>query len=355
MSKALIISAAKTLDNLGSMQHCLDLEQRIEQLGHAILQLHIDPLSTDWHSPEAPLHFRSGCAPIEALAHARELIQQGQQAVLICGEDNLKTGYSRHQRLEQMAVYGPDQPLTEAYTDLARQFLHQHQVDEPCFRQIAHALFDNYTLSYRNALSDDFSPELLPNARWHQPITSLFRGVDCANPMVDFKGRLLIVGEALAERLACSAEQMLEIKAVGLSRLEQDGPEHIETIARYDHLRAAYRQCCQQAGVDFAERFKQGDGLLEAYTCYPVVPMAFLLASGLVDLLEQIPEFLQQHSITVTGGMNLAKAAWNNPALNALISMHHCLLNGDEHYGMVHGNGGLGYRQGVALLGKVTL
>ncbi len=353
MTRALIISAAKALDNIGSMSHCLEREQQIEALGLPIRALHIDPLSTDWHSPEQADHFRSGCAPIEALARAKQLIEQGLPAVLICGEDAVKTGYARHQRLQKMEIYGTDQPLTEAYTDLAKRFLSNHQIDESTFRELAHALFDNYSLSYRNALSDDFSAELLPNERWHKPITSLFRGVDCANPMVDFKGRLLIVSDTLAQQLECPADQLLQIKAVGLSRLAQDGPGQIEQIARYDHLREAYQQCCQQAGIDFAARFKQGDALLEAYTCYPVVPMAFLLASGLVEVLEQIPAFLQQHSITVTGGMNLARAAWNNPALNALISIHHGLLDGDEQLGMVHGNGGLGYRQGVALLAKV--
>tara|TARA_B100000809_G_C15051718_1_gene499142 strand:+ start:796 stop:939 length:144 start_codon:yes stop_codon:yes gene_type:complete len=47
--------------------------------------------------------------------------------------------------------------------------------------------------------------------------------------------------------------------------------------------------------------------------------MAFLLVSGLVDALEDIPNFLAQHLITITGGMNLAKAGWNNPAFNALV------------------------------------
>jgi len=28
------------------------------------------------------------------------------------------------------------------------------------------------------------------------------------------------------------------------------------------------------------------------------------------------------------------------------------LTNGDKQYGLVHGNGGLGYRQGVAILAK---
>lgn len=354
MHRALIISAAKTIDSIGSMSHCLEREQQIEALGLPIRELHIDPLRTDWHSPEQADHFRSGCAPIEALARAKTLIEQGLPAVLICGEDDLKTGYARHQRLQQMAVYGDDQPLTNAYTELAKRFLSNHAIDESRFRELAHALFDNYSLSYRNALNDDFSADLMPGERWHRPITSLFRGVDCANPMVDFKGRLLIVSESLALQLQCSLTECLEVKAVGLSRLDADGPEQIETIARYDHLRHAYQQCCQQAGIDFAERFKRGDALLEAYTCYPVVPMAFLLASGLVEVLEQIPEFLAQHSITVTGGMNLARAAWNNPALNALISIHHALLDGDEQLAMVHGNGGLGYRQGVALIGKIA-
>ncbi|MFT6915357.1 MAG: hypothetical protein ACJAWL_001662 [Motiliproteus sp.] len=354
MPKALIISAARTLDSVGSLQHCLALEQQISQLGVEILELQIDPLSTDWHSVEAPLHFRSGCAPIEAAAHAKALIDQGQQAVLICGEDNLKTGYSRQQRHDKMEVYGAELPVTQAYTDLARHFVAQHQLDESGFRDIADALFENYSLSYHEALGDDFTPERLPDARWYQPITSLFRGVDCANPLVDFKGRLLIVSESLARQLECAPEQMLELNAVGLGRLQQDGPEQIEIIARYDHLRDAYQQCCDDAGVDFAQVFKRGEALLEVYTCFPVVPMAFLLTCGLVEDLQQIPEFLTRHRITVTGGMNLARAPWNNPALNALISMHHDLLNGDEQHGMVHGNGGLGYRQGVALLSKVT-
>jgi len=32
--------------------------------------------------------------------------------------------------------------------------------------------------------------------------------------------------------------------------------------------------------------------------------------------------------------------------------MYSQLIQGDEAFGMVHGNGGLGYRQGVALLAK---
>lgn len=352
MDKALIVSAAKTVDNLGSQQHCLALEEAIREMGETIVELVIEPLRTDWHSPEQENHFRSGCAPIEALARAKQLIEAGSNAVLISGEDLLKSGYAREERLARMSIYGDDYPLTDAYNDLASHFLKVHDRSDEHFKEIARALFDNYKLSYRNALADEFSPELLPGDKWYQPITGLFRGVDCANPLVDFSGRILICNESLADQLKVPVSERVEVKAVGLGRTEGDGQGYIDQIACYEHLKQAYDSCCEQADFDFPSRFKNGEALLEAYTCYPVVPMAFLLISGLVDVLDEIPEFLESHSITVTGGMNLARAPWNNPALNGLITMHHRLLEGAEKYGLVHGNGGLGYRQGVALLEK---
>jgi hypothetical protein len=72
------------------------------------------------------------------------------------------------------------------------------------------------------------------------------------------------------------------------------------------------------------------------------------------------PDFLKgiaKHSITITGGMNLARAAWNNPALNALVMMHNRLCDdkgGDhEKLGLIYGNGGLSYRQGIAIVERV--
>lgn len=352
MSKAFVIAAAKTLDSVGCQKHCLALEERVRDKGLTLQELVIEPLSADWHSPEPENHFRSGCAPIEALARAKQLVEQGVDAVLISGEDHLKSGYARVERLKKMAVYGEEYPLTEAYNDLASHFMRVHDHEDEHFREIANALFENYKLSYRNALADDFDPALLPDERWYKPITSLFRGVDCANPMVDFSGRMLICSERVADHLDVPVSERIEVCSVGLGRLEGDGRDYIDQIASYSHLKAAYEQCCAEADVDFPHMFRSGNALLETYTCYPVVPMAFLMISGLVDLLEEVPAFLKEHSITITGGMNLARAPWNNPALNGLIAMYSQLIQGDKAFGMVHGNGGLGYRQGVALLAK---
>lgn len=353
-SSAYIIGAAKEQDKVGSLEQVLLLESQLLQLGITPKHLVIEPLKADWHSQEKACHFRSGCAPIEALAEAKKLIENGEAAVVISGEDHIKTGYSREERLNKMAVYGQHYPLTQAYTDLAHAFRDNHAITEQQFKDYSKALFDNYQVSFRHALSDSFTPELLPDLRWHKPITDLFRGVDCANPMVDFSGRLLITRADIAEQLGVDKNQWLKVKAVGLSRLDGDGKDYLEDISQYEHLKQAYQQACDEADINFVRMFKNGDALLETYTCYPVVPMAFTLISGLVDVLEDIPDFLAEHSITITGGMNLAKAAWNNPALNALVLMHHRLCDGPEKLGLIHGNGGLGYRQGVAIVERVT-
>ncbi len=351
---AYIIGAAKQQDEVGSLDLVLQLESQLLQQGITPKHLVIEPLTTDWHSPEQEHHYRSGCAPIEALAEAKKLIEQGEAAVVISGEDHIKTAYSRDSRLSKMAIYGQSYPLTQAYTDLARAFSEKHTITEQQFKTFSSALFDNYKISFRNTLSDNFTPELLPDLRWYKPITDLFRGVDCANPMVDFSGRLLLTNANTAQWLGVDNSQWLKVKAVGLSRLEGDGREFLTDISEYDHLQHAYQQACEEANIDFVDLFKGGEALLETYTCYPVVPMAFLLMSGLVEVLEDIPDFLAEHSITISGGMNLAKGAWNNPALNALILMHHRLCGGQEKLGLIHGNGGLGYRQGIAIVERLN-
>jgi hypothetical protein len=347
---AFIIGAAKQQDEIGSLDKVLLLESQLLKRGITPKYLVIEPLHADWHSREKKHHFRSGCGPIEALSEAKKLIENGEAAVVISGKDNIKTGYSREERLSKMAVYGQSYPLTQAYTDLARTFSKNHAITEQQFKEFASALFENYQVSFRNALSDSFTSERLPDLRWYEPITDLFRGVDCANPMVDFSGRLLLTRADIAEQLGVDKNQWLKVKAVGLSRLGGDGRDFLTDISRYEHLQQAYQQACDEADIDFVQLFKGGNALLETYTCYPVVPMAFLLVSGLVDVLEDIPDFLAKHSITISGGMNLARAAWNNPALNALVLMHHRLCDGPEKLGLIHGNGGLGYRQGIAIV-----
>jgi len=49
------------------------------------------------------------------------------------------------------------------------------------------------------------------------------------------------------------------------------------------------------------------------------------------------------------------RQAWNNPCLNALIAVRELLLAaGPGALAGVHGNGGLGYRQGFAILMRLS-
>lgn len=356
MSQAYLVAAAKIADGEGSMASVEDRVQQLNTLGIPLHTLNIEPLDSDWSTPEQPDYFRSGCGPIEALEQACKLISEGTPAVVIRGEDLIKTGYPRDERLQLMAVYGDDYPLTNAYDDVAQQFIQHQQIDADTFCTIAESLFENYQRTYLKNLNTNHevvdTSQATPGARWFERITPLFRGVDCANPLVDFTGAILVCDAATTAALAIPAQERVTVKGVGLGRLPVDGKEAIETIVQYDHMASAYQQACAAAELDFRDAFMHGEALLDTYTCYPVVPMAFLLKTGMVDRIDRIPAFLKEYEITVTGGMNLARAPWNNPALNGLICMYQKLTAGNIRLGAVHGNGGLGYRQGVAILAQ---
>ncbi|WP_293268710.1 hypothetical protein [Neptunomonas sp.] len=322
----------------------------ITALGITPTQLTIEPLSTDWHSELQPNHFRSGCAPIMALEHAQKLIKQGHQAVIISGDDAVKSGYQREERHKLMSVYADDYSIAQLYNDLTDEFIKRHKISDTTFLELADALFTNHSRSHDIAKQQQRAHFPTPDAKWFNPVTKLFRGVDCANPLVDFSGRLLLCSESLTQQLNVHQNKTVSISGVGLGLLDIDEAQQLSLIAKYEHLSDAYQQACQQAGVDLNTLIIDNKVLMEIYTCYPIVPLAFLMSSGLVTSLNEVPDFLNQHLLTITGGMNLARAPWNNPALNGLIEMFHLLNTDSQQYGMVHGNGGIGYRQGVAIL-----
>ena len=334
-----------------------DLENKIKQLNDASITpttLTIDPLSTPWTSEQKDNHFRSGCAPIMALEHAYSLIKQGCHAVIIQANEPLKTGYTREERHLLMAVYNDQTTIADLYNDLAMEFIGNHQLHENTFKTIASALFENYQATYQQHIDNQQAHFSLPSDQWFSHVTPLFRGVDCANPLIDFEGKMLICSKEIVEQLGI--ESMIEIAGVNCQQIATENEVNdLKTICQYNHLSTAIQQASDQAKINFSQKFLQGNALLEVYTCYPIVPMAFLQSSGIINSITEIPPLLSDYSVTVTGGMNLARAPWNAPSLNALITMTEKLLAGDKEYGLVHGNGGLGYRQGVAILKKSEL
>jgi hypothetical protein len=303
-----------------------------------------------WQEALPPGYLRGATAPLQAVAIARASFAGGQaDALLLTGTDFLRSCYSSEDRKRLMRVFEGGRTHLEGYALLAQRFIESEGISKEDFRTLAECLFENYrrTCRARSLLCGE------PEERWFEFVNDYFRGVDCANPYVDFSGAILLVTEQAAELCKIPAEDRIHILACELREAGTDAIEDIPSVVRYVHLEAAYRAACRQAGVDFARRFLAGDALLEVYSCYPVVALAFLLRSGLVPGFQGVPELLRRLDVTVTGGLNLGRAPWNNTTLNAIIAMTELLRDaGGKRLAGVHSNGSLGYHQGFLLLGR---
>lgn len=341
MHRAFIIVSGGCQDGVGSLETLHATSKQVTEAGLKLEHLVIDPLSLGWDTPLERNHFRSGCGPLEAIAYAQTQLREGAfEAVLIEGSDAIKTGYPRKERQALMEIYGKDYPITQAYTDLAKQFCHEQGMTFDQFRRLRDVIFENFRRSAPDKAVDD---------TWLQAQTELFRGVDCANPYADYTGGLLLTRDDLLDKFELT-QPVIEVAGVGIGYAQGDGIDYLEELATYWHLEKALYYANLEAGLNFADVFNQGKALLEAYTCYPVVPLALLLHGKFVNSWQALPAWLQQHSLTLNGGMNLNRAPWNLPALRALIEMTQALQTSEQTLGGVHGNGGLGYKQGFAIL-----
>lgn len=312
--------------------------QRADVEGLRVESLYIQPLSADWNSEPAGT-FKSGAGPLFALAEASRLLQSGVDLVRISGTEFLRQ-YVSEERSRKMQVF-PGISLPEAYTSLAEAFIEQRGISEEEFQKLASALERNY-------LRTATSRGIIVKPGGDALVTRLFRRVDCANPVTDFEGELLVASDLACAALGLTGPRVLE---VATSEVD-DGPENIEELAGYSHLQDVFVRATE--GVDIQNPSFNGQLILEAYTCFPPVPLAFLECSGLAQTPSEMMTFLEKNPITVSGGMNFARAPWNNPALRGLIMVAEALKTKDA-YGIVHGNGGLGGRQGIALLASDTL
>jgi hypothetical protein len=248
-----------------------------------------------------------------------------------------------------MEIY-PEIPLPEAYTKLALTWARLHNLTTDNFISIATQLFENYSHTY-SKLSQ--MPEL--DLKWLQFITTLFRGIDCANPVTDFSGRIVLAQKHILEKLKLNINNRIAIKGIAVNKTENSGLNAIDEIAKYSHLKEAIANACKMAQQDFTQLFKQQKAYLEVYTCFPIVPLAFLYASGLATTYAEAITIIDKYPLTITGGMNLAKGAWNQPVLRAIIAMVQKLQQDSNiTLGGIHGNGGLGEKQGFLILEKTN-
>ncbi len=348
--KFVIVAADTIVDGKGDHQKTSDVFTYAKGLGLATSELEIVTLAKRWEDKLSPNQFKSGASAMAAINKAQKLIETKKSSVvLIKGVDLLRTGYVKEDRERYMKLYGKKYTPLDGYTKLVQPFMRYHKINEKDFFEIRDKLFENYLKTWTRL----YPEKKLPDERWYQPLTKFFRGVDCANPNIDYSGRFILTNEKNADRLKIPKNERVFVLGNAFTKLTVDGFESIPRIASYDHLKKVIKKAMVEAKIDFRTEFMNGRALMEAYTCYPVVPMALIWRLGLVNHLKMIPEFLQEHEVTITGGLNLAKAPWNLTSLNYVISMREKLITSDKYlYGLVHGNGSLGNQQGITILGK---
>lgn len=345
----LIVAADRIIDGKGDHFKTNELLSQADKLGLSTSTLEIVSLAKRWEDKLLPNQFKSGASAMDAINKGRKLLDSNAaEVVIIKGEDLLRSGYSKDERENFMKLYEEKSTPLDGYNKLVAPFMDLNGITEKEFFQIRDALFDNYVKTWKRA-----NPDSLPAARWFEPITKYFRGVDCANPNIDYSGQIIIVNEKHADLLKIPQNERVSILGNAFTKLSVDGLKSIPHIAPYSHLKEVVEEALNEAQIDFRSEYLQGKALLEAYTCYPMVPMALLLKLDLVTHLTEIPNFLKQYEVTITGGLNLAKAPWNLTSFNYLIAMREKLMGSKNYkYGLVHGNGSLGNQQGITVLGR---
>lgn len=299
--------------------------------------------------------YKTGAGPIQAMTDAGELIKNDlYDAIFIFGHEPLLSdtrNYGRETIKKAMEIF-EDVSLIECYDLLARQLCRETDISNDEFRELTDNLFNNYSRTFRNKSGtplDSSRGKIL-----HDLGTDLFCLTDCANPNIDFAGGLIVADNRTADQLKIPKDRRVQVSGSKYS-IVKGSPKAIDSITGKDnnlfpHLKDAFLRAQADSQIDIIREFQNKNLLLEAYTCYPPIPIALLLATGFVNNINKISEFLKHHEITVTGGMNIARAPWNNPALNGLIEVTKLLVKGNSQYGMVHGSGGIGEAQGITVL-----
>jgi hypothetical protein len=343
-----VIAADKIVDGIGNSHETDSVRRALQSASFKTAEFYVAPLSLPWDATLPPGCLRSACSPLEAVLIFKELLATNKaQAMVLSGRDFIRSGYEKSQRNKFMEIYGEGETPLTGYTKLAPAFIESLGISREEFRTVCGHIFENYLRTYRG-----LHPDAVPPAdTWFEPVTEFFRGVDCANPSVDFSGCAVFCNSEVADYFAVPESSRIRVTGCSLYKSGEDGLDGIGDIIAYSHLEKAYDAACEEAGVDFTKRFLANEALLEVYTCYPIAPLAFLLKSRLVADVSEIPEFLDSHEITITGGLNLSKAPWNNTTLSNLVTMIHRLRERTTpNLGGIHGNGSLGYQQGFMIL-----
>jgi hypothetical protein len=344
-----VIAAARIVDGAGSLAETSALEQRIERAGMKAVRVEVAAMRHGWNQPLPDHVIKCACAPLIAIERHRDALTSGAlDALIVYGKDHVRSEFEGRtvERNRLFQVY-QGKTFLDGYQRLGELLLARWGIDRASFLRLAEQLYANYARTWERKTGAP--PRIDP--RWLANVSGLYRGVDCANPNTDFEGCVILASDVAADRLQVPPEARVEVAGCSVQVGGADGIDAAAAYIDFAHLTRAYEAVCRQAGADFVAEFLRGRALLETYTCYPVVPLAFLLSTGMVGGIDQLGEFLERHEITITGGLNLARAPANNTTLSALVEVV-AELRDRRRPGLagVHSVCALGYQQAFALL-----
>ena len=377
---AIIIYSEKLTDRQGNnitqerlkevFKDAITLNQKLSSNNKRIAYFFIDPLLKSFEAANSFYFnilgcdsivkintYKSGASPVQALFDAKELINTDlYDAVFIFGYDPLLTNkqlYGKEVIKQAMDIFS-GRSILECYNLISHKMCEEMGISKEFFFQLTDDLYRNYQKTYARKTRREISYD---RGRLLNDLNGdLFRITDCANPNIDFAGGVILVNDKTADFLNIKDGR---VKVSGVKYKMVSGiPEDIDKIVGYKdniftHMRSSFLEAQHQAKINVIKEFKNNNLLLELYTCYPPIPLAFLLTTKMVENIKELPEFLSNYELTITGGMNFARAPWNNPALNGLIEMYKTMKSATIPYGLVHGNGGIGEIPGVAILERI--
>ncbi len=377
---AQIIYGKKVIDKSGTGITDLELKEifsqavsynrRLRAGGQRVAYCFIDPLM---HAFEAANHFyfsvmecqvigklnsyRTGASPIHALHDARLLVDHGlYDAVFIFGYEPLQSNRKRYGReavMQAMDIFKGIN-LLSCYNGLAQLMCKKLGMSERDFIHLADLLYENYSRTYLRLHPQGKLPPRGPFMA--EAGAPLFRLTDCANPNLDFAAGIIVASPQAADTLGVPAARRLDILSTHSAMVEAS-PHNLAGIVGgpgrlFPHLQQLFVALQQESGLNPVGEWQRQNLLLDVYTCYPPIPLAFLLVGGFATSIEQLAPLLAAVEITTDGGLNLGGAPWNNPVLASLADMPALLAREKASLALVHGNGGIGEAQALALLQK---
>lgn len=195
-----IIAHGRKVDGVGALGSVDRLIQAAQRRNLRVKHLKTASLEVRWQKQLPPDHVKSACSPMQAILIAQDLIDRDEIDLLILSGEELLASHWKSRKQERqhfMDIYGEGKsPFTE-YNKVAAAFCAEFELTRSEFHQMAGLLFDNY-LKTRTRITPGAA---LPERKWFEFVSDYFRGVDCANPNVDFTGTIAIASSKLANDL----------------------------------------------------------------------------------------------------------------------------------------------------------